>query len=251
LNSGRGSRPGFSSSARMSSTVGRPNRSSEFAAGSVSATSPVAHDFGWIAAAGGDDLALDQHRLGVDGTRHRAVPCRRGCAGSRPPVQRPSAQPRDLRAARAGGEGAVLVAMATIASASPGPTPETRESSGAEAVLRSTPTAFTHPRPPHPGRASRCWSTSCWYWPTPMLFGSILTSSASGSCRRRAMETAPRRETSSPEIPSRQFAGGIDRGPGFADHHLDRLFRSGMAPADRPPAFPSPGWRCRCRWRSA
>ena len=40
--------------------------------------------------------------------------------------------------------------------------------------------------------------TSCWYWPTPMDFGSILTSSASGSCRRRAIDTAPRSDTSMP-----------------------------------------------------
>jgi uncharacterized protein len=32
--------------------------------------------------------------------------------------------------------------------------------------------------------------------PTPMDFGSIFTSSARGSCRRRAMETAPRSDTS-------------------------------------------------------
>src|SRR5229473_8549991 len=33
--------------------------------------------------------------------------------------------------------------------------------------------------------------------PTPMAFGSILTSSASGSCSRRAIDTAPRNVTSS------------------------------------------------------
>jgi hypothetical protein len=32
---------------------------------------------------------------------------------------------------------------------------------------------------------------------TPMDFGSIFTSSASGSCSRRAMDTAPRSDTSS------------------------------------------------------
>ena len=37
---------------------------------------------------------------------------------------------------------------------------------------------------------------SCWYWPTPTALGSILTSSARGSCRRRAMDTALRRFTS-------------------------------------------------------
>ena len=43
---------------------------------------------------------------------------------------------------------------------------------------------------------SLLWSTSCWYCPTPMDFGSILTSSASGSISRRAMDTAPRTVTS-------------------------------------------------------
>ena len=38
--------------------------------------------------------------------------------------------------------------------------------------------------------------TSCWYCPTPMLLGSIFTSSASGSCSRRAIEMAPRTVTS-------------------------------------------------------
>ncbi|MNN44769.1 hypothetical protein D3C81_1590760 [compost metagenome] len=72
-----------------------------------------------------------------------------------------------------------------------------RVSSATEAVLTSTPTAFTQSsttasRP----RASFTWDTSCWYWPTPMDFGSIFTSSASGSCRRRAIDTAPRIDTS-------------------------------------------------------
>lgn len=33
---------------------------------------------------------------------------------------------------------------------------------------------------------------SCWYWPTPMDLGSILTSSDKGSMSRRPMDTAPR-----------------------------------------------------------
>ncbi len=75
--------------------------------------------------------------------------------------------------------------------------PEMRDSSGAEAVLTSAPTAFTQSSTTaSSARASCTWLTSCWYWPTPMAFGSMRTSSASGSCRRRAMETAPRSETS-------------------------------------------------------
>ena len=82
-------------------------------------------------------------------------------------------------------------------SASVGLTPATRSNSGTDAVLRSTPTPLTASSTTASKVRARCvWLTSCWYWPTPMDFGSIFTSSASGSCRRRAMDTAPRRETS-------------------------------------------------------
>ena len=69
--------------------------------------------------------------------------------------------------------------------------------SGAEAVLRSTPTLFTQSST----TASRAlvsffWFMSCWYWPTPMALGSIFTSSASGSSRRLAIEAALRCPTS-------------------------------------------------------
>lgn len=75
--------------------------------------------------------------------------------------------------------------------------PETRRSSGADAEFTSTPTAFTQSSTTASSdRDSDDSGRSCWYWPTPIDFGSILTSSASGSCRRRAMETAPRSETS-------------------------------------------------------
>ncbi len=86
---------------------------------------------------------------------------------------------------------------ATIASASDSVMPETRASSGTDAVFRSTPTAFTASSTTAPRlRARMPGVTSCWYCPTPMDFGSILTSSASGSCNRRAIETAPRSVTS-------------------------------------------------------
>ncbi len=78
------------------------------------------------------------------------------------------------------------------------PTPATRDSSDGEAVFTSTPTAFTQSSiTASSERSSFEGLTSCWYWPTPMDFGSIFTSSASGSCSRRAMDTAPRRDTSS------------------------------------------------------
>ena len=79
-----------------------------------------------------------------------------------------------------------------------GDNPATRDSSADEAVPRSTPTALTQSSTVASRlRASALWETSCWYCPTPIAFGSILTSSASGSCRRRAIETAPRIVTSS------------------------------------------------------
>ena len=85
----------------------------------------------------------------------------------------------------------------TMFSASPVVMPETRVSSGADAVLTSTPTAFTQSSTTASSeRDSDTSDRSCWYCPTPIDFGSIFTSSASGSCSRRAIETAPRSETS-------------------------------------------------------
>jgi hypothetical protein len=84
--------------------------------------------------------------------------------------------------------------------------PETRVSRGIEAVLTSTPTAFTQSSTTAlSALASRVWLTSCWYWPTPIDLGSIFTSSASGSCSRRAIDTAPRRLTST----FGEFARGV------------------------------------------
>src|SRR5512135_3466812 len=79
----------------------------------------------------------------------------------------------------------------TIFFASDLPMPATYESSCALAVPSSTPTWLTQLSTTSPSfLASSGWCTSCWYWPTPIAFGSILTSSASGSCRRRALEIA-------------------------------------------------------------
>ena len=51
------------------------------------------------------------------------------------------------------------------------------------AVLRFTPTAFTVSSTFSSSLvANSFWSTSCWYWPTQIAFGSILVSSASASC---------------------------------------------------------------------
>ena len=75
--------------------------------------------------------------------------------------------------------------------------PATRPSRLAEAVFTSTPTALTQSSTTPPSvSSSRFWGISCWYCPTPMALGSIFTNSASGSCIRRAMDTALRRFTS-------------------------------------------------------
>ena len=63
-------------------------------------------------------------------------------------------------------------------------------------MFTSTPTEFTlSSTTPVRLSAKRFWLTSCWYWPTPIAFGSIFTSSESGSCRRLAIEIAPLIET--------------------------------------------------------
>lgn len=95
-------------------------------------------------------------------------------------------------------KGPLASRCATMFSARVAPMPETRDSSGAEAVLTSTPTPFTQSSTTASSeRDSFTSDRSCWYWPTPIDFGSIFTSSASGSWSRRAIETAPRSDTSS------------------------------------------------------
>ena len=64
-------------------------------------------------------------------------------------------------------------------------------------MFKSTPTAFTQSSTtPSSASPRRFCSMSCWYCPTPIDFGSIFTSSASGSCTRRAIEAALRCPTS-------------------------------------------------------
>ena len=77
------------------------------------------------------------------------------------------------------------------------PMPATCVSSCTEAVSTSTPTLETQlSTTPESADSSSACLRSCWYWPTPIALGSIFTSSASGSCMRRAMDTALRRDTS-------------------------------------------------------
>ncbi len=102
-----------------------------------------------------------------------------------------------LSRARREGNAPLASRYATMFSATVLESPATRANKAAEAVLTWTPTAFTQSSTrASSARAIANGFTSCWYWPTPMAFGSILTSSASGSCRRRAIDTAPRMLTS-------------------------------------------------------
>ena len=74
--------------------------------------------------------------------------------------------------------------------------PDTYESNDGVAVFISTPTLLTASSTT-PVRLSDnfFWLTSCWYWPTPIAFGSIFTNSARGSCSLLAIEIAPLKET--------------------------------------------------------
>ena len=60
-----------------------------------------------------------------------------------------------------------------------------------DAVLILTPTLFTHfVTVKSKDSLSFFWDTSCWYWPTPIDLGSILTSSLSGSWSLLAIDIA-------------------------------------------------------------
>ena len=200
LKSGRGSRPGFSSSARMSLTVMAPKFSSAKASGfSASSTSP--RPISSVDRAGrwrrSSSAPADRSRgarpvmsSGLSPSRMRRKPA----ACSKVLAPRPATSSSCCAVA----EGAVRVAPAHDARRHRRATGPTRAPAAAPTRCSGPRRPSSRsPRPPRPAlRASSLWFTSCWYWPTPMLFGSIFTSSASGSCRRRAMLTAPRRLTS-------------------------------------------------------
>ncbi len=198
VNAGRGSRPGFSSSAKMSVTVGRPNVSSTNWVGFSVRRAPP---FPISACTSAPDAV----------TMRRASGYASGCtddasSGSSPPeTLRKPAHCSNALGPRRGtffsaardAYGPLASRWATMFSASVEVIPETRDSSGTDAVLRSTPTPLTQSSTTASSdRDSLVSVMSCWYWPTPIDLGSIFTSSASGSCRRRAIETAPRMETS-------------------------------------------------------
>ena len=200
VNAGRGSRPGFSSSRRMSLTVGRPNRSSVKSAGRsprstavlpISPGMPVPAAFRMRRTTGYASGCTLELSSGSSPSGMRRKPAH--CSNAFGPSLGTSRSACRLR------NGPASSRRATTAVASPSLIPDTRASSGTDAVLTSTPTAFTQSSTTASSdRDSLVSATSCWYWPTPIDLGSILTSSASGSCSRRAMDTAPRSDTSMP-----------------------------------------------------
>ncbi len=197
-NAGRGSRPGFSSSRRMSVTVGRPKVSSTKSSARSERSVPVSP----IREATSPPVVFAIRRT----TGYASGCTADASSGSSPPRMRrkpahcsyafgPSRA--TSLSARRERKGPLASRCATMFSARPELMPETRERSGAEAVLTSTPTPFTQSSTTASSeRESFTSARSCWYWPTPIDFGSIFTSSASGSWSRRAMETAPRNDTS-------------------------------------------------------
>ncbi len=198
LNAGRGSRPGFSSSLRMSVTVGRPKLSSTNSCGLSERSTPVLpirEATSWpevftirrtTGYASGCTLEASSGSL-PPRIRRKPAHCSYAFGPSRATFFSSEREPNGPFASR----------CATMFSASPEVMPETRESSGADAVLTSTPTPFTQSSTTASSdRDSFTSDRSCWYWPTPIDFGSIFTSSARGSWSRRAMETAPRSDTS-------------------------------------------------------
>ena len=85
----------------------------------------------------------------------------------------------------------------TILLARVGLIPETYSSKELEAEFKSTPTVLTQFSTTPPNTSFNLfWFISCWYWPTPIDSGVILTSSAKGSCNLLAIETADLKLTS-------------------------------------------------------
>ena len=241
LNSGRGSRPGFSSSARMSFTVGTPNCSSAKSSGSQRcAASPSCRSARCTGTPGrADDPLDDRIRLGVHGGRVERVVAVRDRAGSRPPA-RTSGRRRAAPSAAAWrvAERAVLVAIRDdVLRERLGQARDARQQRrrrrvhvGADRVH-----AVFDDGVELPARAA-VWLTSCWYWPTPIAFGSICTSSASGSCSRRAIDTAPRSDTSSVgNSCARELRRRVDRRARLGHDHL----RQPRAPACRAISSPA------------
>ena len=198
---GRGSRPGFSSSAMMSVTVGRPKLSSAKLRRVEGAQGTGVADQGADGLAGGGQDAA-HHRIGLrmDGRGVEGVVAAPDAQEAGRELEGLGPEAGDLLQAGAGAERALRVAFDHDVARHPlgrGPRPERAGGPRRCSRRRRQRSRSLPPRRPGPSRADPR-SRSCWYCPTPIALGSIFTSSASGSCRRRAMETAPRRETSSP-----------------------------------------------------
>ena len=194
LNSGRGSRPGFSSSAKMSRTVGRPKRSSVKSDGDAERFA-LADDLLHLGLDLGDD-ALD-HRIGF--RVHRGCVQRIVAVGDAQEagglLEGLVAEARHLEQHAAGGEGAVLIAPGHDVLGQQRVQARHARSS-ARPCSRPRPRRSRNPRPRRPASAPARAGSRRAGTGTPMALGSILTSSARGSCRRRAIDTAPRSVTS-------------------------------------------------------
>ena len=120
MNAGRGSRPGFSSSARMSVTVGRPNVSSTNSAGSQRAQhGRVADQRRHVGAGRGQDPPHHRVRLGVHAGGVERVVAAADAQEAGALLERLRAEPRHLLAAPCGcGTGRCSSRCATMFSAS-------------------------------------------------------------------------------------------------------------------------------------
>ena len=131
--------------------------------------------------------------------------------------------------------------------------PETRASSGAEAVFASTPTAFTQSSTTASSERDSLNSLrSCWYWPTPIDFGIDLDQLGERILQPpRDRHRAAQRHVELGQLLRRIGGGGIDRGPGLRHDDLRHLqIGAGASPA-RWRACRSRARPCRCRSRSA
>ena len=171
--------------------------------------------------------------LGVDGARVERVRAPRGCARS-PRTARTPSGPRPghveqrpcasgTRRARRGARRSSWRAIRPDARHVGEERRARRVELDADARSRSSR------RPRRASRARSGWWTSCWYCPTPIAFGSIFTSSASGSCRRRAIEIgAAHGEVEVGELLARDVARRVHARAGLADEDDERLGPGGL-----------------------
>ena len=198
---GRGSRPGFSSSATMSRSVGSPRRSSTYlrdvdAADQVARCRP-----GRVDRRPRGRPPCARRRRSARGARRCASSGFVGAADAQEAgrlLEGLGAEPRHLeQLARATRRGRGRRGARRCSWRASGRCPRRRRAAWPRRCSpRRRPRSRTTRRRRRAALPSRAWLTSCWYCPTPIDLGSIFTSSASGSCRRRPMETAPRTVTS-------------------------------------------------------